>query len=169
MRARPQSGRARPGPGGARGFTLIELVVSLALMGLLALLATPMAEMAVQREREQSLREALREIRGALDRYKTAADQGQIERRVGDSGYPPDLQALVRGVPDQKSPGRVPLYFLRRIPRDPFAPADVPAESSWGLRSYASAPQEPAPGADVFDVYSRSPGVGLNGQPYRAW
>ena len=110
-----------------RGFTLMELVVTLALLGLLAMLAAPLAELAVQRSREQALREALREIRGALDRYKAAADRGLIERAAGDSGYPPNLQVLVDGVPNQKSPNDEKLYFLRRLPRDPFA-ADNGAE-----------------------------------------
>lgn len=153
-----------------RGFTLMELVVTLALLGLMSALAAPLAELTVQRGREQELHEALRTIRQALDRYKSAADQGLVERKVGDSGYPPDLDTLTVGVRNQKSPGHEPLFFLRRLPRDPFAPEDLqPASATWGLRSYASAPQSPSAGADVFDVFSRSEGTGMNGQPYRDW
>lgn len=152
-----------------RGVTLIELVVTLALLGLMAAMAQPLAELTLQRSREAQLREALREIRVALDRYRSAADQGQIERRVGDSGYPSDLNLLVEGVPNVRSPKRERLYFLRRVPRDPFAPAELPAAATWGLRSYASAPDSPSAGSDVFDIYSRAEGVGLNGLPYREW
>jgi len=151
----------------ARGFTLIELVVTLALLGVMALLAAPLAELSVQRAHEQELRLALREIRSALDQYKAAAEQGLIERKVGDSGYPPDLETLVSGVRNQKSPGREPLYFLRRIPRDPLVVGG--GDASWGLRSYASSATDPAPGVDVFDVYTRAPGQGLDGRPYRDW
>ena len=106
------------------GFTLMELVVTLALLGLLAMLAAPLAEMAVQRSREQALREGLREVRGAIDKYKAAWDRGLIKRETGDSGYPPSLKVLVDGVANQKSPSDEKLYFLRRVPRDPFAPAE---------------------------------------------
>lgn len=153
----------------SRGFTLMELVVTLALLGLMAMLAAPLSELTVQRNRELELRAALREIRTAIDRYKVAADQGLIERKVGDSGYPPDLRTLVNGVPNQRSPKREMLYFLRKVPRDPFAPPEQADVATWGLRSYASEPQSPAPGSDVFDVFSRAEGTGANGVPYREW
>ncbi len=143
----------------------MELVVTLALVGLMAMLAAPLAELQLQRSQEQELRVALREIRSALDRYKAAADQGLIERKVGDSGYPPNLETLASGVINQKSPSHQPMFFLRSVPRDPFAPG----RSNWGLRSYASPPQAPAAGADVFDVYTESTAIGLNGLPYRDW
>lgn len=155
-----------------RGFTLIELVVTLALLGVLAMVAAPMAEVAVQRSREQELREALREIRNALDRYKRAADQGQIAKQPGESGYPPNLEVLVTGVPivvDKDGKDGRRLYLLRRLPRDPFADPELSAVRSWGQRSYASPPDAPRTGEDVFDVYSRHPGKGLNGQPYQQW
>jgi len=154
----------------ARGFTLIELVITVAIVGLLATAAFPLAEMAARRTKEQDLRLALREIRDALDDYKAAFDEGRIAQEVGESGYPPDLDTLVAGVEDAKSPESTTIYFLRRIPRDPFYPdATAKASETWGLRSYASPPEDPQPGDDVYDVYSLSTGTGLNGVAYRDW
>jgi general secretion pathway protein G len=153
-----------------RGFTLIELLITLAIIGLLATLALPLSELAVQRSKEQELRLALRDLRTALDAYKRAADEGRIARQADQSGYPPTLAALVEGVPDIKSTGRGMIYFLRRIPRDPLFPdALTPAERTWGLRSYESPPDAPRPGKDVFDVHSLQGGAGLNGIEYKLW
>jgi general secretion pathway protein G len=154
----------------ARGFTLIELVITLAVIGLLASAALPLAQVVAKREKEAELRAALREIRTAIDAYKQAADTGHIERQLDKTGYPPDLKSLYVGVRDLASLNNVNLYFLRRIPRDPFFPdAAVPAEETWGLRSYASPPDDPQPGDDVYDVRSLAPDKGLNGVPYREW
>ena len=153
-----------------RGFTLIELVITVAIVGLLATAAMPIAELTVKRGKEQELRAALREIRTALDTYKRAADQGRIEQEADASGYPPSLDVLVTGVEDSTSPDRKKIYFLRRLPRDPLAAEPtVAAAATWGKRSYASPPDAPAAGDDVFDVYSLAPGDGLNGIPYRQW
>jgi general secretion pathway protein G len=153
-----------------RGFTLIELVITVAIVGLLATAAYPMAEMAARRTKEQELRLALREIRDALDAYKAAFDDGRIEQEVGQSGYPPDLDVLASGVEDAKDPDGGMMYFLRQVPRDPFFPDGTAAASrTWGLRSYESPPDAPQPGEDVFDVYSLSTGAGLNGVKYRDW
>ncbi|THF61784.1 type II secretion system protein [Pseudothauera rhizosphaerae] len=151
------------------GFTLIELLVSTAILGVFALLALPAADLAIQRNNEAELRRALREIRQALDAYKQAADEGRIVTAPGSSGYPKHLRDLVDGVEDARSPVRARIHFIRRIPRDPFAPPSLPAEETWGLRSYASPAHSPQPGADVYDVWSRHRGVGLNGVPYREW
>jgi general secretion pathway protein G len=151
------------------GFTLIELLVTLALISLFATLALPLAELTVKRTQEAELRASLRQIREAIDAYKQAADEGRIAVRPGDSGYPGSLNMLVEGVTDLRSPVQQRLYFLRRIPRDPLADHVVKAESSWGKRSYKSPYDRPRPGDDVFDVFSLSTEVGINGIPYNEW
>ncbi len=152
------------------GFTLIELVVTLAILGVLTSVALPLGEIAVQRAKEQELRRSLREIREAIDAYKQAFDEGRIARRPDDSGYPKRLEDLASGVQDEKNPKKERLYFLRRVPRDPFAadPSIGPV-ASWGKRSYASPPDEPREGDDVFDIFTRSSAIGLNGRPLREW
>lgn len=153
-----------------RGFTFIELMMTLAIMGVLVLVAVPMAQLSVQREKERDLRLALAQIREALDAYKRAADQGRVMVRLGESGYPKTLDDLVEGVPDQRSPSRQKMYFMRSLPRDPMHPdPDRKAADTWAVRSYASPPDDPQSGEDVFDVYSSSEAVGLNGVPYKKW
>ena len=152
------------------GFTLIELVVTLAILAMLSTVALPMTEVAVQRGKEQELHAALRQIRDAIDAYKQAYDEGHITRKVGASGYPPTLDILVQGVSDAQSQKDNKLFFLRHLPRNPFArDINVPAAETWGKRSYASNADEPQEGDDVFDVYAPSPGIGLNGVPYKEW
>ena len=154
----------------AGGFTLLELVIAVAIIAILASVAVPLNELVVQRAREQDLRRALRDIREAIDGYKQASDEGRIEKRVGESGYPRRLEELVEGVEDQKSPEKKKIYFLRRVPRDPLAgDASLAAAATWGKRSYASPPDAPREGEDVFDVYSLATGSGINGRPYREW
>lgn len=155
--------------GRPRGFTIVELVVTVAILGLLAAMAAPLTETVMRRAREQELKAALVEIRNAIDAYKDAADGGRVARAAGESGYPASLDVLVNGVVDRQSAGGAKLYFLRRIPRDPFAPAGVPAGETWGLRSFDSPPDAPRAGKDVFDVRSLSEGRGLDGTPYREW
>lgn len=154
------------------GFTLIELVVTLAILGLLAAVAMPMVELTVQRGKEQELRADLREMRTAIDAYHAAQVDGRIVMEANGNGYPPDLKTLVDGVKDMSdSSGKKTLYFLRRIPRDPMSdePQSVPAYETWGLRSYESAPDNPQSGRDVYDAFSKSDKIGLNGRPYREW
>lgn len=161
-------GRLRASAAGARGFTLIELLVVLAVMGVLSLAVYPLAEMSVQRERERELKRALWEIRDGIDAYKRAVDQGQLPRSATGSNYPPSLSALVHGLPNIQLPGSR-IYFLRSIPRDPFADTSLSPEATWALRSYQSPPDRPASGDDVFDVHSRSDRPGLNGIPLSQW
>ncbi|MCO6056678.1 type II secretion system GspH family protein [Pseudomonas sp. MOB-449] len=150
-------------------FSLIELVIAMAIIGLLASIAAPLVETVIRRGKEQDLKTALHQIRDAIDTYKLAADAGHIESSVTSSGYPPSLQVLVEGVRDLRSAKGERLYFLRRIPRDPFADARLDPQESWGLRAYSSPADDPQPGVDVFDVYSLTAGRGLNGTPYREW
>jgi general secretion pathway protein G len=145
------------------GFTLIELVITVAIVAILSSVALPLAEVSWQRAKEQDLRQALRELRGAVDAYKRAVDEGRVARVADQSGYPPTLQALVDGVPDASSPKGPKIFFLRRIPPDPVSGED------WGLRSYESTHDEPKAGKDVYDVYSASEASGLNGIKYRDW
>ena len=155
---------------GARGFTLIELVITVGIVGVLASMAVPLKEMVVKRAQERELRVALREIRGALDAYKRAVDEGKVKASAGDSGYPNTIEELAAGIDHAGSAERQKIYFLRKLPRDPMHPdASLAAAQTWGKRSYASAPEEPREGSDVYDVYSLASGRGLNGVPYREW
>ncbi len=150
------------------GFTLVELLVVMAVLGILAMAALPLAELSVQRDRERELRRALWEIRDAIESYKKAADAGTIVMEPGGSGYPPGLATLVAGAPNPKASGQMQ-YFLRRIPRDPFTDPALPVERSWGLRSYQSPANAPKPGIDVYDIYSLSDQTGLNGIALKEW
>lgn len=153
-----------------RGFSFIELLASAAIIGLLASIAVPMVQTTVKRQKERELRIALRDIRQGLDAYKQAGLTGRIIVPQDQSGYPPSLQDLVQGVDDASRPEHPKLYFLRRIPRDPFFPdPKVAAADTWGKRSFASPAEKPEEGDDVFDVYSLSVLTGLNGVPYREW
>jgi general secretion pathway protein G len=153
-----------------RGFTLIELAVTVAIVGVLSTMALPLAETTIKRSKEAELRTALRQIREGIDAYKRAGEEGRIRIRADASGYPPRLEDLVEGVEDIKRPDLAKIYFLRRLPRDPFAgDPELAAAETWGRRSYASPPDNPQPGEDVFDVHSLAEGGGLNGIPYRQW
>jgi general secretion pathway protein G len=162
----------------AGGFTLIELVITLALVGLISMTALPLYEVVNTRMKETELRSALRTIRAALDAYKAASDGGTIEHETGASGYPPNLEVLVQGIEihgnsavtlsGQAAIKR--LVFLRQVPRDPFnTDPSLPAAQTWQTRAYGTPPDSPSSGADVFDVSSTVNRVGLNGLPYSSW
>lgn len=150
------------------GYTLLELLVVLAVLGVLSSLVMPLAELTVRREKERELKRALWEIRDAIDDYHrlhlvTGAAQGTAP-------YPPSLLALTQPLADPRPSHRGQVHrLLRRVPRDPFAAPTLAAEMSWGLRSSLSEAAQPQPGADVFDVYSTSSEMGLNGVPLRLW
>lgn len=154
----------------SRGFTLIELLVTLVLLALILTSAAPVMQITAQRNKEQELKRALWQLRDAIDAYKQASDDGLIKRNFDASGYPPSLQILVTGVENSKDPKKRKIYFLRQIPRDPFAgDGELKAEATWLKRSYASSFAEPEEGDDVYDVHSLSKGTGLDGRPYAEW
>jgi general secretion pathway protein G len=153
---------------GQQGFTFVELVVVTMILLILASTAMPMARVVTQRRKEVELRQALREMRTAIDRFKDAVDQGLIatsQVEAGHEGYPPDLEVLVEGVPVVGDASDRQLRFLRRIPVDPMT-----GEAEWGLRSYQDDPDDRSWGGDsVFDVYSLSGDTALDGTQYRDW
>lgn len=154
------------------GFTLVEMVVVVAIVGVLAAAARPVVQLAHRRVQETELRSALRQLRDAIDAYKRAAEEDRIDVAADASGYPTTLEVLEQGVPLKKTQGGSAsgrLYLLRRLPRDPFADPAVPAARTWGLRSYDSPPEAPRPGRDVFDVHSLSERRALDGSAYRDW
>jgi general secretion pathway protein G len=144
-----------------RGFTLIELIVATTILIVLTFLAVPMARVTIKREKERELRHALWEMRDAIDRYKDAADRGAFRTKLGSENYPPDLDTLVKGEDVQGKK----LKFLRKIPIDPMTNS-----TEWGLRSMQDDPTSDSWGEqNVFDVYTKSQGIGLDGTKYKDW
>jgi len=160
----------------SRGFTFIELVITLALVGLVSMLALPLYEVSATRLKEAELRQALRTIRSGLDAYKAATDSGALPRAIGESGYPPTLDVLTQSLDlagQRDASGSLAsrrMVILRQMPRDPFSnDPKLPAAATWNTRSYAARSDDPQPGADVFDVSSRSTLIGLDGTAYATW
>lgn len=154
------------------GFTLVEMLVTLALIGIAASVALPFGAMVETRAKEAELRASLRTIRQALDSYKAAADAGAIDKPTGTSGYPPNLDVLVKGVPRSAALGinTTPFVVLRKVPRDPFFfDKTADAAQTWNIRSYGAAPHDFAPGPDVFDVTSRSDRRALDSSLLSDW
>jgi general secretion pathway protein G len=150
------------------GFTLIELIVATAILMVLAAAALPLARVQMRRYREVELRRTLREMRTAIDRFKQDADTQRIaptELRLGNEGYPVSLQQLVDGVARANDATGSKIKYLRRIPLDP-----VTGQADWGMRSYQDTPEATVwGGQNVFDVYSKAQGVGLDGTKYKDW
>ncbi|HTV65096.1 MAG TPA: type II secretion system protein [Bryocella sp.] len=143
------------------GFTLVELVVAMTILMILTAAATPIIRVTIQRNKERDLRRALWQMRDAIDRYKDAADRGAFQVKVDSQGYPPDLDTLVKGV---DANGKK-LRFLRKIPTDPMTGKD-----EWGERSVQDdLDSDSWGGQNVFDVYSKSEGTGLDGSKYKTW
>jgi general secretion pathway protein G len=144
-----------------RGFTLLELIVAATILSVLTLMALPLARITIQREKEKQLRQALWEMRDAIDRYKDAADRGGFQIKVDSQGYPPDLETLVKGIDVQGKKVR----FLRSIPADPMT-----SNKEWGMRSMQDDPDSDSwGGQNVFDVYTKAEGTGLDGTKYKDW
>lgn len=144
-----------------RGFTLVEMIVAITILMILTGMAIPLARVTIKRERERELRHSLWEMRDAIDRYKDAADRGAFQIKVGSEGYPPDLQTLVDGVDVNGKK----LRFLRHIPEDPMT-----GGTEWGMRSMQDDPTSDSwDGNNVFDVYTKSDGTGLDGTKYKDW
>ena len=148
-----------------RGLTLVELIVAFTIMLILTTMAVPLARMKVRRERERDLRRSLVEIRTAIDKYKDAADRGQLGMiKEGTDGYPESLEVLVEGVKQSGAKDKK-IRFLRRIPKDPFTNS-----SEWGLRSDQDDPTSNSwGGQNVFDVYSKTTEKAPDGTPYSQW
>ena len=146
---------------GEKGLTMIELIVTVAILSILAAAALPMNMLVVKRQRERELHRDLWEMRAAIDRYKDVADSGAVQIKVDSNGYPPDLQTLVDGIDVQTKKVR----FLRRIPVDPMT-----GKAEWGLRSMQDDPTSDSYGGQsVFEVYSKSQGKALDGTKYADW
>ena len=149
------------------GFTLVELIVTVALISVLVGLALPLARNTIQREREKELRAALRTMREAIDRYKVAADGGQIMADAMANGYPPDLETLANGVDLLTAVGKK-IYFLRAVPIDPMS--ECRCNTDWDLRSDQDDPTAGSwGGQDVFDVHTKSSGTAMDGTKYKDW
>jgi general secretion pathway protein G len=150
------------------GYTFIELVIATAVMMVLASAALPIARISIRRQKEAELHRSLREMRTAIDDFKRWADAGRISTidvNIGSENYPPSLEVLVEGVPFNNDPSGRKKKFLRRIPVDP-----ITGKADWGLRAYTDSPDASVwGGQSVFDVYSKAPGIGLDGSKYRDW
>lgn len=157
----PRLAAARRSGNAEAGLTLVELIVTVAILAILATAAIPVTRFAVKRQNERYLRQDLWEMRSAIDHYKDAADKNAFQTKVDSQGYPPDLQTLVDGVDVQGKKVR----FLRRIPVDPMT-----GKAEWGLRSMQDDPDADSwGGQNVFDVYSKSEGTALDGTKYKDW
>ena len=152
------------------GFTLIELVVTVLIVAILAAGAVPIMQMTKQHNKEAELKQALRQIREAIDLYKKASDEGKVKKTLDQSGYPPSLEVLEQGAHDQKDVNGKVMRFIRQIPRDPMSnDPDLRPSETWAKRSYESDADNPSEGADVYDIHSRSQKKAIDGTFYNTW
>src|SRR5450631_3910836 len=159
MRSRLRHGQ---GTNLGKGFTLLELIVAATILSILTMMALPLARVTIQREKEKELRRALWEMRDAIDKYEQASERGAFQIKADSFGYPPDLETLVKGIEAQ---GGKKMRFLRSIPTDPMTKS-----KEWGLRSMQDDPDSDSwGGQNVFDIYTKSQGEGLDGTRYQDW
>ena len=153
-----------------RGFTLIEVIVTLLIVAILATGATPILELTIKRNKEIELKQTLRQIREAIDLYKKAFDEGKIKKTLDQSGYPPNLEILEEGVTNQKDPKGKRIKFIRKVPRDPMSSEpELKSVDTWAKRCYSSDVSFPTPGDDVYDVHSLSTKKAIDGTLYSSW
>jgi general secretion pathway protein G len=151
-----------------RGMTLVELIVAFTILLILTSMAVPLARANVRRMKERELREALKDIRKAIDKYKDYSDAGKLgmqENLQETQGYPKKLEDLVDGVKGSGKDADTKIKFLRRIPIDPMTNS-----KDWGLRSMQDDPTNKSGGGqNVFDVYTKSEDKARDGTPYSDW
>lgn len=162
--------RVKKNLGTEKGLTLIELVIVVAIIGILASAVAPLANLSKKRAKEFELKRTLRILRSGIDKYKKAYDNKNIDNEIGRSGYPESFLELIEGVKDVKDPNGRMIYFLRRLPRDPMSTNEfIPPEETWEIRAYDNEPDDFSGGEDIYDIRSSSDNIALDGTAYKEW